>query len=558
MKVKQVLGPSRSESPGQSPSQFDESPQQTRPLSSTSNNSGTFIWTRSAAFRAAQQHKLAHDTAHSCHPGKHRQAHQHHQHVLGKIVKPIPVRPMSSSSSSSSNHSSSLSNSIHLRTGESNAAAAANNSGGGFSLIAKYFASFPATRLAKTSTQMDAAAATPFLPFKKPPSECKPEPIQSTFVLRSHQASTDHLCTNFRRMIKLNEHELPASPLRTAQTSPFTSGNTPTTFEPLNYCFDSSKDEQSLDSVEERNQAHDSHETSRFGQITMETRSTRRFLIKHHPYLKLNSSSSSNSIDNQVRSQMGRNKSANDSQRPSINLMKKLSSRKPVESVGNVPIDLNRSGRSSRSNNSGLNEPQPLSADYSSLVKFIDTAPLAAKPAKVQQQTSTSKRRQSRTLTTAAALSTEINSMSKTNKPKASDDDLLDCCDYCCLNANDSECLDEQEEDSSGYYSSYHSADLVSSSGGSCGGYNHCSNSNTAKEAAASVTMELNKANVPQHHYHTRYLSQFLNQDMHEHAATKSNLIPATPTTRLRSGRKSGMDNYNLGCELDLDQIEND
>ena len=545
MKVKQVPGPSRSESPGQSPSQFDESPQQTRPLSSTSNNSsGTYIWTRSAAVRAAQQHKQAHDIAQSCHPGKHR-PHQHHQHVLGKIVKPIPVRPMSSSSSSSSNHSSSLSNSIHLRTGESNAT---SSNSGGFSLIAKYFASFPATRLAKTSTQID-AVATPFLPFKKAPSESKPEQIQSTFVLRSHQASTDHLCTNFRRMIKLNDHELPASPLRTAQTSPFTSGNTPTSFEPLNYCLDS-KDEQ-LDTVEERNQP-DSHETSRFGQITMETRSTRRFLIKHHPYLKLNS------IDSQVRS-MGRNKSASDTQRPSINLMKKLSSRKPVavEAVGHVPLDLNRSGRSSRSNNSGLNE-QPLSTDYNSLVKFIDTAPLPAKAAK-SHQTSTSKRRQSRTLTTAAALSTEINSMSKT-KQKTTDDDLLDCCDYCCLNANESECLDEQEEDSSGYYSSYHSADLVSSSGGSCGGgggYNTCSNNNTAKEAAVSVNLELNKANVPQHHYHTRYLSQFLNQDMHENAATK-NLIPATPTTRLRSGRKSGMDNYNLGCELDLDQIEND
>ncbi len=64
----------------------------------------TQIWTRSAV-RAAQQQKLNEPPASTRNSAKQPA----HTHTLGKIVKPIPVRPMSSSSSSSSTHSSKLS-----------------------------------------------------------------------------------------------------------------------------------------------------------------------------------------------------------------------------------------------------------------------------------------------------------------------------------------------------------------------------------------------------------------------------------------------------------------
>jgi len=61
--------------------------------------------------------------------------------------------------------------------------------------------------------------STPFLPFKKAntidSNYSSGENVQSTFVLRSHTnaqqqlTNTDHLCTNFRRMIKLNDPESP-------------------------------------------------------------------------------------------------------------------------------------------------------------------------------------------------------------------------------------------------------------------------------------------------------------------------------------------------------------
>ncbi len=154
---------------------------------------------------------------------------------LGKIVKPIPVRPMSSSSSSSSTHSSQFSSNFHSKSTHGHLSSYNNatdsvvsakfDAGQNFSLIAKYFASFPATRLAKTNSQIFSESAshsplpksTPFLPFKKANTinsshtgYSGSENIQSTFVLRSQTnalTNTDHLCTNFRRMIKLNEPE---------------------------------------------------------------------------------------------------------------------------------------------------------------------------------------------------------------------------------------------------------------------------------------------------------------------------------------------------------------
>lgn len=144
--------------------------------------SSNTILTRSAAVRAAQQMKL-HQQRHHHHVGNSSNSrprnaalggstmsgHGQHQHILGKIVKPIPVRPISSSSST---HSSSFSASscINLiKNNDTSSAVVVNQQPAAaaqsthtlsscdqmpnFSLIAKYFASFPATRL-KTNTNV--------------------------------------------------------------------------------------------------------------------------------------------------------------------------------------------------------------------------------------------------------------------------------------------------------------------------------------------------------------------------------------------------------------------
>ncbi|RNA42587.1 hypothetical protein BpHYR1_015782 [Brachionus plicatilis] len=193
-------------------------------------------------------------------------------HAAGKIVKPIAVRPVSSASSS---HSSSLASTTHssqsssllslIRQGSSELKSSAADAG--FSIIAKYFASFPATRLKSAPScaepgPFDHFKTTPFLPFKKTNAA-----TSSTCSVRSHEpaCNTDHLCTNFRRLIKLShDDEPPASPL-TARAC----------LTPLTLTDPDSNDSDQLD--------------SRLGQMTMETRSTRKFLIKHHPYLRHNS-----------------------------------------------------------------------------------------------------------------------------------------------------------------------------------------------------------------------------------------------------------------------------
>ncbi len=222
----------------------------------------------------------------------------------------------------------------------------------------------------------------------------------------------------------------------------------------------------------------------------METRSTRKFLIKHHPYLQ-HSSHSAHYVPSLSSKQF--------SQRPSINLMKKLKSKSSIhENQINDMTDYihassnNRSGRSSRSNNSGLNETVITVNPDHNLLKFTDSLPTTG-------NNTTLKRRQLKSLTTASALCSEINqskrlitrsrvnksfnrhpSEANTNDSGAGDENCYcdyddygeqvhdeSCEDYCC---------DEQEEDSSGYYSSYHSVDLVSSSGGSCVGGNQVLN----------------------------------------------------------------------------------
>lgn len=193
--------------------------------------------------------------------------------------------------------------------------------------------------------------------------------------------------------------------------------------------------------------------------------------------------------------------------------------------------------------------------------------------------------------------------------------------------ALDDDDIDDSQEDSSGYYSSYHSVDLISSSGGSSGG-------DLSKHQQSSKTLGLNVFNVkqhdtmnkdlitqtlantcgdmsgqvksnnqmpPHHHYHTRYLTNILQQNhsqapinnadltSHRNRSTtptvkqnqnvsniaNSNNNNNTPTTRLRYQQQLAAANLikstnmltakqqhqleiDSACDLDLDQIEND
>lgn len=327
-------------------------------------------------------------------------------HSAGKIVKPIPVRAVSSASSThsssfaSTNHSSQSSSLLSLiKQGSTDLKNSPNDAG--FSLIAKYFASFPATRLKSTPTcdpqtnTFDQFKITPFLPFKKnnatSSSTCS---LQCNSIQNeANQATnTDHLCTNFKRVIKLNYDDeynfVPASPL-TARSS-----NTPNSL--LN--DQDSNDSDQLD--------------SRLGQMTMETRSTRKFLIKHHPYLKYNSQLMNSVSPSQAR--------------PSINLlkMKKLKrDESPLlydsSQIDSVPNTRRRSKLRSKNCKKSDNLPdEEMYAEDST--DAYDTAE-----------------------------GLELNSASLNNSKE-----FDDC----------------KEEDSSGYYSSYQSVDLVSTSGGSCVG----------------------------------------------------------------------------------------
>jgi len=255
-------------------------------------------------------------------------------------------------------------------------------------------------------------------------NESTNDKIQSTFILRSQSLlsqqnnnnnnnkssnnlaiinNTDHLCTNFKRMIKLSdsnntnnqmiESDTPISPLTAASNTP-TFENTTTiaaadlfennnTFSFSNFDCDSSNfiHEPSINNLIDgsfslpinndsdnnnilttttntseingsSNSTNKTDQSSRFGQITMETRSTRKFLIKHHPYLQLNSNINNNSTNT--------NKLFNQ-QRPSINLikMKKLISKSSNSNKMNETNlnDTNSriSGRNSRSNNNHNN-----------------------------------------------------------------------------------------------------------------------------------------------------------------------------------------------------------
>ena len=774
---------------------------------SVSNSSA--IWTRSAAFKAAQQdshlsnennalsHSLnntnsnntnnykrnnnLHNSSHSHH--HHHHHHLHHgqyQHALGKIVKPIPVRPMSSSSSSSSTHSSlynssnltgavllankstlpsfnqqttathfantaTADTSLNLNTTDLEIDSSASNINSNFSLIAKYFASFPATRLKSTSstsnsnvvtsngnldsthvcphhmhhhphhhihtqspllikpsdslfmsstnqetptpTQLSSnkkSLATTFMPFKKigHHQQAKSQTnkatspannffnsndisnnndlkIQSTFILRSQSAhqthkssnlitNTDHLCTNFKRMIKLsdsiqnnNNFETdPASPLTAASNTPTFDSNdsntTPlanTTVLDANSTFTFPNFEHNANFVLPTDSflglpsaVPNGNNEARFGQITMETRSTRKFLIKHHPYLQLNSNINNNSINT--------NKLFNQ-QRPSINLIKM---KKLISKSSNKSAD----GRLSRTNDH---------LEDSKLLKFTDTAPQIAN--QLTQSNYSLRVKQNNASSSFKANTGKANKTKKSTNNKSLTEQTVTASaklteDWCCcinsgvetfLESHECDhCFDEyddgQEEDSSGYYSSYHSVDLISSSGGGSiiGDKKQevKTSSNDLNKPASSQVQQIQQPQiqsqqqhqqqqqqtpVPQHHYHTRYLSNFLQQTNSSSSATNrtttttplnnsktsistinNNNNNTTPTTRLRyqqqlaaaaaaastnnpdSSPTNNMkslyynaqhqqhalnssrfhEQYQLECDLDLDQIEND
>ena len=627
------------------------------------------ILTRSAAVRAQLSKSLK--------PSEPHRRHSHHQHVIGKIVKPIPVRPVSSSSSSSSTHSSHHHHAAQHRHAKTSEHLLANlyemsalpappppHPNENFSLIAKYFASFPATRLKTNASPPTSSSpvfeqqqlqqqqqhnelfkslnkqsissnkSTPFLPFKKASTASASStaslaaaPLPHTgfsanfiappvdaaqtsgFNLRSHahghahshgfnvlvplalplnaSATTDNLCTHFKRMIKLNDCAEEASLSPQTATS-----NTPTGL------LDSDETNESTSSstgavVDYASASSSSAGAPRFGQITMETRLTRKFLIKHHPYL-------------QISSVAGQQQQQQHQARPSIDLikMKKLicASAKEAEcsndneqtpKAGTSPVLLfnaSKSGRTSRAANQAEDK----------LVKFTDK--FSAEPSASPLGP---KRRQS-VLSKQPASGSSSSSSSKAKHASNSEWSYLDFMygkDEADLVDDDE--IDDSQEDSSGYYSSYHSVDLISSSGGSSGGdllisrqskLNGLITGANKPNDAKSQQQQHQQQQIPHHHYHTRYLSNYLQQNgtsaessspsgsaSRNRSATpnskQASLASNTPTTRLRhqqqlaaaaAAKTSGVkqhqhhdhsQQHDLGyveCDLDLDQIEND
>lgn len=190
------------------------------------------------------------------------------RHYGGRIVKPIAVRASPSSSSSiTSTHNSSntlkISNNIKskLKTLQSEN----NTNNDSFSLIAKYFASFPATRLK---------------PFQIPNKTFKTNGnnyIKNDDLNQLNNNNND-LCNNFKKLININD--------------------------------DFNKQDSS-------NNTNQNNNNNRLGQITMETRLTRKFLIKHHfhPYFSSIDSDISTSNQQQQQQRVLR-------KRPSINFIK--------------------------------------------------------------------------------------------------------------------------------------------------------------------------------------------------------------------------------------------
>jgi hypothetical protein len=186
----------------------------------------------------------------------------------GRIVKPIAVRAtLTQSLTSSSTSSSTINNHTNTNTPKINSIKSKlktlpSDNNDSFSLIAKYFASFPATRLK---------------PFQIPNKTFQTQNLIKNEDL--NKINNNDLCNNFKKIININ---------------------------------DDLKQETS----------------NRLGQITMETRLTRKFLIKHHnnnhhhyhPYFS--SIDSDLSINQHQQQQQQQQQQRVLRKRPSINFIK--------------------------------------------------------------------------------------------------------------------------------------------------------------------------------------------------------------------------------------------
>lgn len=126
---------------------------------------------------------------------------------------------------------------------------------------------------------------------------------------------------------------------------------------------------------------------------------------------------------------------------------------------------------------------------------------------------------------------------------------------------------EEIEEHSSGYYSSYQSSsDIISSSGASNGGdllNRQPPSVNCSSKHIATKPNPNSNIMTPNHHYHTRYLSNFLNHQNssqnQQQSISESKLTP--PCTRLRHHQQmlaAAISNNVSSNDLDIDLIEND
>ena len=210
----------------------------------------------------------------------------------GKIVKPSALRALSSSSSVSS-----LSTNLSANQAAKNALIASTLLEAhsttcttcqnikpckciNFSLIAKYFASFPANRLKQQSKSS---------PFAIPQS------------VKNKDAE---LCKHFNHIVKLSDTPPPPTPPPQApaplppQSPPTLTTQLltmPTNLASLTIQEPVTTTTTTTTPIIETDDG--------YNQITMETRSTRKFLIKYHPYLQNRYQTSSEQIDSKKQQQ---------------------------------------------------------------------------------------------------------------------------------------------------------------------------------------------------------------------------------------------------------------
>jgi hypothetical protein len=270
-------------------------------------NSPSHVLTRSAAHRANHQSPSS-STIHQTRSNS-RISLTSSQHINnGKIVKPIALRASSSSSSISS-----LSTNLSSNQTAKNALIASTFLENiqqyqqhqqctcqikpckctNFSLIAKYFASFPANRLKQQNTSKTSLFAIP----------------------QSVKNKDAELCKHFNHIVKLSDTPPPLLSSIPSQLVGLTSTQ-PVILSDLNLQNDLKVQTNDV-------------ETRVYDQITMETRSTRKFLIKYHPYLQNKLQNSDYSLTQTSGKVIGTTKNKKLTmelrklrKRPSINLIK--------------------------------------------------------------------------------------------------------------------------------------------------------------------------------------------------------------------------------------------